>query len=619
MQPMLLIAGGSRWVLKWKWVKAEKASNYVNSQDSMRVKDDQVRVIRARLIVRGFKDAGKHEGVANYAGTASRYSQRIVTSEAACQVWDLFTLDIPKAFLQGFSHKEMEEIIGEKPREVNFYLLSQPVNILKQLDGISDFDPFNEVLHCDKPGTGLIDAPRAFRIQLGRELAKLSLRSTSVDNELFMLHEDKKCHHATRAEDGTAARLRRRTDGGAPNLTKQAEVPDEDSTPVGPAEYDDNLKAFNTPKEKRLLVIMAIHVEDLRIAGEPEEVDEIIKHLEAAFGTSDVTRGTFTNCGVRHRQNPDTKAITTDQTEYIKDIKTINHPDMRNVESDADCSEAVHKLYMSLVGAVACCLITRLDVAVYVVALQRFLQKPKIIHIKRLNTVVRYMQRILMELHYNKLKGNITLVMYSDSVFKKEDDTGHALKGALFLRIPTSDLPSSDDKGLSKLEVDPNKNIQVHVLDYMSRPQKHVTRSTFSSELFGACDTQDHGFLIATILHQVAGGVTSADEAIMLREQGGWLIPMVLVLDAYSAFSATTATQVKVPADSPLLAHIQYLREFLDKGILKALWWSDTRDMIADGFAKGAIDIEALHNIMKGDLQFTQTIHSWTSRLVKLK
>ena len=86
------------------------------------------------------------------------------------------------------------------------------VAVLKQVEGFEDFDPYKEVLHCDKPGTGLIDAPRAFRIQLGRELAKLGLKATSVDNELFLLHDSKQSHLTYK----TAASLGRRNEGMCP-------------------------------------------------------------------------------------------------------------------------------------------------------------------------------------------------------------------------------------------------------------------------------------------------------------------------------------------------------------------------------------------------------------------
>eukprot|EP00969_Alexandrium_andersonii_P077927 3437109-Alexandrium_andersonii.AAC.1 len=67
-----------------------------------------------------------------------------------------------------------------------------------------------------------------------------------------------------------------------------------------------------------------------------------------------------------------------------------------------------------------------------------------------------------------------------------------------------------------------------------------------------------------------------------------------------SVFAACTAGFVKIPADNGMLAHVQYLRELLDQRTLKALIWTDTRDMIADGATKGAVDRELLHLAMQG-------------------
>ena len=53
-------------------------------------------------------------------------------------------------------------------REVNFYRPQGSVAILQRLDGFTDFNPALEVLHCDKPGTGLVDAPQAFSTKLSR-------------------------------------------------------------------------------------------------------------------------------------------------------------------------------------------------------------------------------------------------------------------------------------------------------------------------------------------------------------------------------------------------------------------------------------------------------------------
>ena len=103
-----------------------------------------------------------------------------------------------------------------------------------------------------------------------------------------------------------------------------------------------------------------------------------------------------------------------------------------------------------VLGGCAWVLQTRMDIAIYVASLQRHSKKPKIIHIKRLNTVVRYMQAHPMELTYAPMKGHTTMLLYSDSVFKKEDVIGHALKGSVYLRVPTAALPRRTTKGLDK-------------------------------------------------------------------------------------------------------------------------------------------------------------------------
>eukprot|EP00974_Lingulodinium_polyedra_P003548 333676-Lingulodinium_polyedra.AAC.1 len=47
-------------------------------------------------------------------------------------------------------------------KEVNFELPGGSVSLLQQEPGFEYFNPQLEVLHCDKPGTGLRDAPAAF-------------------------------------------------------------------------------------------------------------------------------------------------------------------------------------------------------------------------------------------------------------------------------------------------------------------------------------------------------------------------------------------------------------------------------------------------------------------------
>ena len=88
----------------------------------------------------------------------------------------------------------------------------------------------------------------------------------------------------------------------------------------------------------------------------------------------------------------------------------------------------------------------------------------------------------------------------------------------------------------------------VHLLDWACKSQRHVTRSTFAAELFGAGDSIDHGLLLSQLLKEVECGEISATQARNMREDGGFL-PIALYLDAMSVFAAVTATFLKIPAE----------------------------------------------------------------------
>ena len=212
-------------------------------------------------------------------------------SEAVLRGWDIATTDISKAFLQGVTYEELAQLTGEKQREVNFYLPAADVPLLRKVPGFEDFDPTTEVLHCDKPGTGLVDAPRAFSLKLSRvTTGKCRLVPSKVDPELC-------------------------------------------------CRYDNG----------RLVCMMTKHVDDLKIAGEPAVVKEILTILQKEFGELKINWHDFTNCGVRHQQDPKTKEITLDQIAYSQQLRKIAHSELSTAKNEDKCSPELTELYQSLV------------------------------------------------------------------------------------------------------------------------------------------------------------------------------------------------------------------------------------------------------------------------------
>jgi hypothetical protein len=140
-----------------------------------------------------------------------------------------------------------------------------------------------EVLHCDKPGTGLVDAPRAFSIKLQMVTrGKCNLIPSSVDPEMCFRHEHGK-----------------------------------------------------------LVCVMTKHVDDLKIAGEPAVVRQVLVELQKVFGELKVVYNSFVNCGVQHTR---TKEVTLDQIKYASNLKSISHHQLQTGQPEDEACAELHQL-----------------------------------------------------------------------------------------------------------------------------------------------------------------------------------------------------------------------------------------------------------------------------------
>ena len=91
-------------------------------------------------------------------------------------------------------------------------------------------------------------------------------------------------------------------------------------------------------------------------------------------------------------------------------------------------------------------------------------------------------------------------------------------------------------------------------------------------------------------------------------------MPIALYIDARSVYAAITAVAIRAPTGKSLLSHVQYMRELLDIRVIQYFVWVDTRDMVADGLTKGAVDRSALHQLMDGSLSFNHELAGWTCK-----
>ena len=83
----------------------------------------------------------------------------------------------------------------------------------------------------------------------------------------------------------------------------------------------------------------------------------------------------------------------------------------------------------------------------------------------------------------------------------------------------------------------------------------------------------------------------------------GGLTPRVdMAINARAVFDALTAQDASEPSESSLKLHVLAFRDGLYRGVCSVLWWTDTRDQIADGLTKGGVSRHLLASVMNGTL-----------------
>ena len=130
---------------------------------------------------------------------------------------------------------------------------------------------------------------------------------------------------------------------------------------------------------------------------------------------------------------------------------------------------------------------------------------------------------------------------------------------------------------------------QATELDFYSRKQPRVFRSTFSAELASVDDGISTALTWQVLLNEVCYGPLAAAQILWSLDSGALPIRLVAATDNRGLFQAAGAAELRAPAEPHLLYLLKALRDRLESGTVDALWWIDTRDMISDVLTKGGL------------------------------
>ena len=326
----------------------------------------------------------------------------------------------------------------------------------------------------------------------------------------------------------------------------------------------------------KLVCLATTHVDDLKMCGDDHVVDRVIKGLEKELGKMKLSYRSFEHCGFMHEQLPNGD-IKFHQNHYIARLSQIPVP--KHVDLESSCSDHDASAYITLLGGLGWVVNSRADVAVFCGALQRCAKSPKYVDMKRLNTVIKYIKKHPVVTLFRKLSGPLRVVAISDSAFRRQDESALACRGSMIVL------------GMDHLE---QPGGLIHVIDFQSKKQKRVTRSTYGAELHGLADTLELARIIALAFTELYHGAKTHRELDKLEHPGQYHFPLDACLDAKSVFESIIRADLKLPDEKTLVHVLGQCREHMQWKRIRILWWIDTRDMLADGLNKGAIRREAI-------------------------
>ena len=218
-----------------------------------------------------------------YSPTGSRLSQRLLLSTSVIYGWEVVSMDIGTAFLQGRPLEEADRVGGQSragsmrpPQDCWDYL---PKGFPKLDEALKSKASY--LWELIKAVYGLKDAPRLWAAALTAWLLGLGFVQSRHDKMVFFL---RKC-----------SKTGRWSTRGSPLL-------------------------------KGVLIAMVVgHVDDLGVGSTPQVYNWLHAEAEKQFGKTRLEKGTFVHVGLQYRNLPNFEK-SADLEEFIREIPFAEEP-----------------------------------------------------------------------------------------------------------------------------------------------------------------------------------------------------------------------------------------------------------------------------------------------------
>jgi len=338
--------------------------------------------------------------------------------------------------------------------------------------------------------------------------------------------------------------------------------------------------------QNKLILCLSAHVDDLKVCGTPQAYAELKEVLEKDFGKLTekcAFESELEHCGIIHQQHRD-YSIVLHQNHYVSQLRPAEIPLALIDKPEHPLSQETELFatFQALLGCVGWTAQTRPDGCVYISALQRATSHATVGHLKKLNKLLKYLRTKPCGLTYRNFGvEKLKCLCISDSAFRREDPSCLAMRGAMIGRCE---------------DVEGKPGGVFHPLEFFSRRQRKITRSTFAAETNAFADSIEISRVITQTFTAIQFPTESMHQLIEREETGRMALHLHGVVDCKSLFDHLASDETQLPSESSLILVLAGLKELLRCHSLKATWWINTHCMLADGLNKGLISRKALRD-----------------------
>ena len=328
----------SRWLEEWKLKEGEW-------------------IIKCRLVLKGFAESNQAT-LETSSPTASRLAHKVIMVQAAMEGWDIDSLDVSTAFLQGYRFEDLKKI-GVTRQPCAFSPPAGTFALLAQLDPIwaeAASHPDLWAFELEVGAYGLKDAPLLWFLKFSHWFISHG----------FIAQRHDQC-------------------------------------------------VFHKIENEKVVCIGSLHVDDSLMTGQRKHLDQAHADMEKAFGTIKRQTNAFRHFGVDIWRDPQTKHIHACQRAYLNELKPTELPKGR-AESKVG-SELITE-FRSLVSAIAWVGVTSAPAQAGASLYQTCLPEPTLEDLRHLNCFLAQMQELYEPMVFRHNLGSwsvLRLVTVGDS------------------------------------------------------------------------------------------------------------------------------------------------------------------------------------------------------------